>query len=310
MKTPGKVVCAVVMAVILIAAFLGGCSQNDFNKQVVATVNGEDISVLDAREYLGAPVGSFSLDGMPLEQKKAVLDQLIAIRLAAQSGKAMGIDNTQEYKDAFKKNEIGVTADALIRRELIKRLKLNEKEVKAEVEKIRKENAEISDAEATLQASKAIVGQKLREIQKKLIEAARKETGVSFDNNAIEQISKGEKIPDNAVLASAGDEKILFSDVKKIISDTPMLASFYEKQDPEITKALVSKIVEQDIILRSLKAYAAKHGLEGSKEYKSSLLNMERAVIANLMFDNVSSGATRASDEEVAAEYNRRVKEM
>ena len=310
MKTPGKVVCAVVMAVVLIAAFLGGCSKNDFNKQVVATVNGEEISVLDAREYLGAPAGSFAFDGMQPDQKMMALDQLIGIRLAAQAGKAMGLDNTLEYKNIFEKNEIGVTADALIRRELIKKLKLNEKEMKAEAEKIRKEKAGVTDADATLQASMAIMGRKLREIQKELIETARKETKAAIDNNALELIGKGERIPDNAVLASAGDEKIFFSDVEKVIRETPMLSSYYGQGNPEITRTMVEKVVEQGLILRSLKAYAARHGVEGSREYKTSVLNMERAIIANLMFENVVGTVMQASDEEVRAEYNRRVKEM
>jgi hypothetical protein len=227
-----------------------------------------------------------------------------------QSGKALGLDNTQEYKDTLKKNEIGVLVDALIRKEAAEKLKLDEKEVKAEAEKIKKENAGITDADATGRASKAIVGRQLRKIQKDLVATARTETGASIDNAALDRIGKGEQVPDNAVLASAGSERILYGDVKKIISEMPMLPIRQGQQDPDVTKALVSRILEQEIVLRALKAYASKQGVEKTEVYKSSRRNMERAVIANMMFDNVAGSTPPVSDEEVAADYNRRVQMM
>ena len=133
----------------LCAALAGGCSKKDFNREVVATVNGEEITVLELREYLGAPTGIFAFTDMPVEQKRKAVDQLIAGRLVVQAGRALGLDNTQEYKETLKKNEIGVRVDALIRKEAGEKLKLDEKEIKAEAEKIKEENAGISEAEAT-----------------------------------------------------------------------------------------------------------------------------------------------------------------
>ncbi len=301
---------AVVAAGIVLAALAGGCSKKDFNREVVATVNGEDITVLELREYLGAPTGIFAFTSLPVESKKQAIDQLIAGRLVVQAGRAMGLDNTPQFKEAIRKNQIGVEVDALIRKEAAEKLKLDEKEVKAEAEKIKKENAGISDAEASSRASMAIIGRQIRQIQKDLVATARKETGAAIDNAVLERLGKGERLPDDTVLASAGDEKIRYGDVKKIIAEMPALPILQGQQNPEITKALVSRVVEQELVLRSLKAYSKAKKVEGTEGYRRAQRNMERAVIANMLFDNVAGKPPAVSDEEVAADYARRVQMM
>jgi len=304
-------ICAVIVAAgIVVAALAGGCSKKDFNREVVATVNGEEITALELREYLGAPTGIFAFPDMPAEQKRKAVDQLIAGRLVVQEGRAMGLDKTQEFMGTIKKNELGVRVDALIRKEAGKKLKLDEKEIKAEAEKIKGENAGISESEAAGRASKAIVGRQLRKLQKDLVVDARKETGAAVDNAVLDRIGKGETLPDNAVLASAGDEKILYGDVKKLIGEMPMLPIRQDQANPEVTRALVGRVLEQELILRSLKAYSKKQGVEGSEEWRTAQRNMERAVIANMLFDNVAGTSTVVSDEEVAADYAKRVQMM
>ncbi|MBS1245270.1 MAG: hypothetical protein H6R41_1807, partial [Deltaproteobacteria bacterium] len=245
--------CVVIVAAgIACAALAGGCSKKDFNREAVAAVNGEEITVLDLREYLGAPTGIFGFTDVPVEQKKKAVDQLIAGRLVVQAGRALGLDNTQEYKETIRKNEIGVRVDALIRKEAGQKLKLDEKEIKAEAAKIKAENAGLSDAEASGRASKAIVGRQLRKIQKDLVVTARKETGAAVDNAVLDRIAKGEPVPDDGVLASAGDEKILYGEVKKAIAEMPMLPIRQNQRNPEVTRALISRVLEQELVLRSL----------------------------------------------------------
>jgi len=306
-----KTLYAVVAAAgIACAALAGGCSKKDFNREVVATVNGDDISVLELRELLGAPTGIFAFPDVPVEQKKRAVDQLVAGRLVVQAALAMGLADTEEYKGTIRKNEIGVQVDALVRKEAREKLKLDEKEIKAEADKIKGENAGLSDAEAAGRASKAIVGRQLRKIQKDLVVAARQETGAAVDNAVLERIEKGESLPDDAVIASAGDEKILYGDVKKIIAEMPMLPIRPDQRTPEVTRALVGRILDQELVLRSLKAYSKKQGVGGTEEYKTARRNMESAVVANMLFDNVTGNLPAVSDQEVAADYARRVQMM
>lgn len=306
-----KTLCAVFVAAgIASAALAGGCSKKDFNREVVATVNGDEITVLELREYLGAPTGIFAFPDLPVEQKRQAVDQLVAGRLVVQAGRALGLDNTPEYQGTIRKNEIGVQVDALIRKEAREKLKLDEKEIKAEAVKIKGENAGISEGEAAGRASKAIVGRQLRKIQKDLVVAARQETGAAIDNAVLDRIGKGETLLDNAVLASAGDERILYGDVKKIIGEMPTLPIRPDQRTPEVTRALIGRILDQELVLRSLKAYSKKQKVGGSEEYKTARGNMERAVVANMLYDNVTGTPPEVSDEEVAADYARRVRMM
>ncbi|MEW6721325.1 MAG: hypothetical protein AB1346_12820 [Thermodesulfobacteriota bacterium] len=303
-------VATVVAAVVVCAAFAAGCSKKDFNKEVVAKVNGEEITVLELREYLGAPVGVFTFEKMPVEEKRQAVERLVAGSLLVQEGISMGLPDTAKYKEAVEKNQSGVKINALLRKEAGEKLKVDDKEVKAESEKIRKENPGIPETEASGRAAKAIVERQLRKIQQDLVATARKETGAAIDNAALERIGKGESLPDNAVLASAGDEKILYSDVKKVIREMPSLPVLQGGQNDQMTRALVARIVEQELILRAMTAYSKMRNVEGTEFHKASRRNMERSLIANMMFDNVTETVTPATDSEVAADYQRRVQSM
>lgn len=303
-------VAAVVAAVVAFAAFAAGCSKKDFNNEVVAKVNGEEVTVLELREYLGAPVGIFTFENMPVEEKRQAVERLVAGSLLVQEGISLGLADTAKYKEAVEKNQAGVKINALLRKEAGEKLKVDEKEVKAEAEKIRKENPGIQEAEASGRAKKAIVERQLRKLQQDLVATARKETNAAIDNAVMERIGKGESLPDNAVLATAGDEKILYSDVKKVIREMPSLPVLRGGQNDQMTRALVSRIVEQELVLRAMAAYAKIRKVEGSDFLKASRRNMERSLIANMMFDNVTESVTPASDAEVAADYQRRVQSM
>jgi hypothetical protein len=167
------------------AALAGGCAKKDVNQEVVATVNGEDIKVLDIREYFGVPGGIFALSSIPVEQKKKAVEQMIAGRLLVQEGRALGVDNTDEYRETVKRNEVGVRINALFRKVASEKLKYDDKEVQAEAAKIRKENAGISEADATERASKIIIDRQVRQIQKDLVATAKKETGAAIDNAVV-----------------------------------------------------------------------------------------------------------------------------
>ncbi len=309
-RVRGTIITVFVAAGIACAAVAGGCSKKDVNQEVVATVNGESIMVIELREYLGVPAGIFALPGVPVEQKKQAVDQVVAGRLLVQEGRNLGLDNTPEYKGTVRQNETGVRINALFRKEASERMKLDDKEVRAEAAKIKGENSGISEADATDRASKAVIDRQVRSIQKELVATAKKETGAAVDNAVMERIGKGDPLSDNAVLASAGDEKILYAEVKKIIREMPMLPIAPGQQNPQMTVALITRILDQELTLRALVAYSRKRGVDGSDWYRTARQNMERAVIANMVYDKVSLKDPAVTDEEVAAEYGQRVRMM
>jgi len=280
---------------------VAGCSSKDVRQEAVATVNGDEIKGTELREFLGVPAGVFAVVDIPVEKKKEALDQLVAVRLLAQEGRSRGIDKTPEYKEILERNDQLVRIKALLRKEIEAKLKVTGEEIKAEIAKVKDGNKGISDGDAAMRAVKSVSGSRMQKIQEDLIAAAKKETAAAVDPKAVARIEE-EDIPDNVVLASVGDEKILYSDLKKILRD---LSPGREvgRRDLSNNPALVGNILEREITMRALTAYAKKQGVDGSEGYKSARMEMERFVLRSLVADNVASNNAEITDKEIEEAY-------
>jgi hypothetical protein len=64
---------AAILAVAV--AFGGGCSTKDAKNETVATVNGDDVKVVELREILGSRGGVVAVTNLPTEKKKEGLDR-------------------------------------------------------------------------------------------------------------------------------------------------------------------------------------------------------------------------------------------
>ena len=281
--------------------FVAGCSSKDVRQEAVATVNGDAIMGTELREFLGVPAGVFALVDIPVEKKKEALDQLVEVRLLAQEGRSRGIDNTPQYKEILQRNDQLVRIKALVRKEIEAKLKVTDEEIKAEIVKVKEANKGISDADAAMRAVKSVSGSRLQKIQEDLIAAATKETAAAVDPVAVGRIGKGENVPDNVVLASAGDEKILYGDVKKILRGMSPEGAPHGQPDLSKNPALVGNILERELTIRALAAYAKKQGVDGSEGYKSMRQEMERFVLRSLVTDNVAAGNVEVTDKEIEA---------
>jgi hypothetical protein len=283
--------------------FVAGCSGKDVRQEAVATVNGDEIKGTELREFLGVPAGVFAVVDIPVETKKEALDQLVAVRLLAQEGRSRGIDNTTEYKEILQRNDPLVRIKALVRMEIEAKLKVTNEEIKAEIAKVKEANKGISDADVATRAVKSVSDSRIRKIQEDLIAAAKKETLAAVDNQAVARIGKEGNVPDNAVLASAGDEKILYGDVKKILRGLSPGGAPHGQTDLSKNPALVGNILERELTMRALAAYAKKQGVDGSEGYKSIRLEMERFILRSLVADNVVAGNVEVTDKEIEAAY-------
>ncbi len=283
--------------------FVAGCSSKDIRQEAVATVNGDEIKGTELREFLGVPAGVFAVVDVPVEKKKEALDQLVAVRLLAQEGRSRGIDNTPEYKEIVQRNDQLVRIKALVRKEIEGKLKVTDKEIKAEIAKVKEANKGISDADAATRAVKSVSESQIRKIQEDLIAAAKKETAAAVDPKAVARIGKEENAPDNVVLASAGDEKILYGDVKKILRGLSPGGAPHGQPDLSKNPVLVGNILERELTMRALAAYAKKQGVDGSEGYKSMRQEMERYVLRSLVADNVAAKNVEVTDKEIKAAY-------
>jgi len=284
--------------------FIAGCSSKDVPQETVATVNGDPIRVNELREFLGVPAGVFAVPEIPVERKKEALDQLVAVRLLAQEGRTLGLDNTSEFKEILQQNDPLVRVKALLRKEIAGKLKVTNEEIKAEIAKVKEANPGISDGDAAMQAVKSVSGTRVRKIQEDLIATAKKETGAAVDNQAVARIGKEENVPDNVVLASVGDEKILYGDVKKILRGLSQGGGAQGQPDFSKNPVLVGNILERDLTMRALAAYAKKQGVDdGSEGYKAMRQEMERFVLRGLMAENVAAKNVEVTDKEIEAAY-------
>ena len=283
--------------------FVAGCSSKDVRQETVATVNGDEIKGSELREFLGVPAGVFAVVDIPVEKKKEALDQLVAVRLLAQEGRSRGIDNTPEYKEILQRNDQLVRIKALVRKEIEAKLKVTNEEIKAEIAKVKEANKGISDADAATRAVKSVSGSRIQKIQEDLIAAAKKETAAAVDPKAVARIGKEENVPDNVVLASAGDEKILYGDVKKILRGLSPGGAPHGQSDLSKNPVLVGNILERELTMRALAAYAKKQGVDGSEGYKSMRQEMERFVLRSLVADNVAAKNVEVTDKEIEAAY-------
>ena len=283
--------------------FVAGCSGKDVRLEAVATVNGDEIKGTELREILGVPAGVFAVVDIPVEKKKEALDQLVAVRLLAQEGRSRGIDNTQEYKEILQRNDPVVRIKVLMRKEIEAKLKVTDKEIKAEIAKVKETNKGISDADAAMRAVKSVSDSPIRKIQEDLIAAAKKETAAAVDPKAMARIGKEGNVPDNVVLASVGDEKILYGDVKKILRGLSPGGAPHGQPDLSKNPALIGNILERELTMRALAAYAKKQGIDGSEGYKAMRQEMERFVLRGLMADDVAAKNVEVTDREIEATY-------
>ena len=283
--------------------FVAGCSSKDVRQEAVATVNGDEIKGTELREFLGVPAGVFAVVDIPVETKKEALDQLVAVRLLAQEGRSRGIDNTTEYKEILQRNDPLVRIKALVRMEIEAKLKVTNEEIKAEIAKVKEANKGISDADAATRAVKSVSDSRIRKIQEDLVAAAKKETLAAVDPKAVARIGKEKNVPDNVVLASAGDEKILYGDVKKILRGLSPRGGAHGQPDLSRNPGVIGNILEREMTMRALAAYAKKRGIDGSEGYKSMRLEMERFILRSLVADNVAAGNVEVTDKEIEAAY-------
>lgn len=283
--------------------FVSGCASKDVRQEMVATVNGDPIKGIELREFLGVPAGVFAAVDIPVEKKKEALDQLVVARLLAQEGRSRGIDNTPEFKETLQRYDQLVWIKAVVRKEIEAKLKVTNEEIKAEIAKVKETNKGLSDGDAATRAVKSVSGQRAQKIQADLIAVAKKETSAAVDTEAMARIGRGENLPDDVVLASVGDEKILCGDVRKILRGLVPAGS--PQGQPDLTKnpGLIKNILDRELTMRSLAAYAKKQGVDGTEGYKSARQEMERSVLQRLVTDNVAAKNVDITDKEIEAAY-------
>jgi len=294
--------CRGLVAPVLVVLFLGasGCSSRDTKSETVATVNGDAIAVSELREFLGVRGGAATASSIPVERKKEALERLIGGRLLAAQARSLGLDNTDEFREAVQRNRQGVLITALFRKQ-VAGMKLPADEVNAEAKKMRASDNTLSEETAKGRAEQAVTQKGLRKVEEDLIAAAKKEFPPAVDNSLMQKIAGGEPVADNAALATVAGEPVTYGEVKGLLAG--MTGGMHGKQDLSRNPVAISRMLDREAIGRSLAAYARKQGIEGSEWMKQVRSDMERSILIDLVAEREVLKGAEVTDKEVKASY-------
>ncbi len=292
-------VTAAIMAVAV--AFGGGCSTKNAKDETVATVNGEDVKVVELREFLGSRGGVVPLAGAPVEMKKEGLDRIVSGRLLAQDARGKGLDNTDAFRTAVSENEKGVWINALLRKEIASRVKIKDSDLKDEAKKMRSADNNLSESDAATRAGQAISVREVRKVEEALIAAAKKDIPVTVDMETIGRIGKGAKTDDGAVLATVGGEKITYGRVRQVLQSAAPGPRGAE--DLAKNAVAIQRVVDREAMGQVLFSYAKKQGLDGTGWMKSVRAEVERAVLINLLAEKVAATDVSVTEKEIEGAY-------
>ncbi len=278
-----------------------GCSKPDAGKEVVATANGDVIMVADVREALTGGAGAVALPDIPVAKKREALDQAIAICLLGQAARAKGFDNTDEFKSVVAQNARGIVINALFRRDIATGLKISADDVKARATKLRESDKSLTEENASLQARRMILEEKVRKLEEDLVAAARKDFPVAPNQDVLGRIGKGEKVPDNAVVGTAGSERFTAGQMRKLMA--AMTGGPHGSDELSRDPGAVARLLERELTGMALASYARKQGIEGSEWAKAAQKDLERKVLYNLLASREVFKGISVSDKEIAAAY-------
>ena len=294
---------ASVFIIVLTLAFSGlhGIAEAGVNEETVAFVNGDKIHGLEIREALGLWGGAISASDIPEEKKKEALDRLIAGRLLEQSARSKDLDNTDVFRERMTQGEPGLLIPALFRAEAASRVKITGEEIKAEAGRLRKADKKLAAEEARLRAKQAVLESKFRKANEDLIVTARKEAGVTLNDETLGKIAGSDNVLDNAVLGTAGPESVTYGDVKKILQR--MGGEKRAGSDFSGNSAMVRGMLDRELTRIALTVYAKKMRIEESEWMGRLHRELERSVLIDILAEKVILKGVTVTDKEIRDTY-------
>jgi hypothetical protein len=292
---------ALSLAVVVAAFGVLGCSKPQAKNETVAEVNGDAIKITELREFLGVRGGLTAVAGVTPEQKKEALDRLIAGRLLAQDARAQGLDNTAEFRNFLKKSEQSALITALFRKEVASKGIVSKDDTQAEAKKMKAADNTLSDNNASVRAQRSVSEAKIRKIQQDLIAAANKEFPSEIVQPMVNRIVQGEKVPDDAVLATAAGDNVTYGYVRAQLEQSA--GGMQGDRDIVRNPVAINRVLTREMTGRSLAAYAKKQGIEGTEWIKTSRADIERSILIDLLAAKVLEKEAMATDKEVEAYF-------
>lgn len=291
---------AALLAAVAVFGMLG-CSKPEGKNETVAEVNGKAIKVVELREFLGVRGGMTPTAGIPVEKKREALDRLIAGRLLEQDARAAGLDNTDEFRDIVKSNERSALISALFRKEFSSKPKASKEEIQAEAKKMMAADNTLSKEQVDARAGRAVSEQQARKTEEELIAAANKEFPTTIAQETVDRIAKGEKVADDAVLATVAADNVTYGDLKKTLQG--LGGGAHGSPDVARNPMVISRVLNREGTGKALAAYAKKKGVEGSELHKATRGDIERSILIELNAGRIVKDEAKVTDQEIQTAY-------
>jgi hypothetical protein len=288
------------LMVSLVSAFFGS-ARADVKEEAVASVNGEKISVLELREAFGLWGGGVSASDIPSEKKTETLERLITGRLLSRDARSQGLDNTDDFRNMLRRSEQSRMISALFRKEFSSKVKITKEEVRAESTKLRKSDINLTPENANLQAKGALWKKKTQKIQEDVVDAARRDSSAILLEEMIGKIAKGEKVEDNAVLATAGGDNVYYRDFKQALGAMP--AGKHGGMDLSTNPDVLRNFLNREVTGKALVAYARNQGIEDFEWMNIVRKEAERSVLADMLMEKKILKGLDVTEKEIQDAY-------
>jgi len=180
-------------------------------------------------------------------------------------------------------------------------VKITGEEIKAEAGRLKKADKELAAEEARLRAKQAVLESKFRKANEDLIVTARKEAGVTLNDETLGKIAGSDNVLDNAVLGTAGPESVTYGDVKKILQR--MGGEKRAGSDFSGNSAMVRGMLDRELTRIALTVYAKKMRIEESEWMGRLHRELERSVLIDILAEKVILKGVTVTDKEIRDTY-------
>ncbi|RMG57917.1 MAG: hypothetical protein D6713_08725 [Deltaproteobacteria bacterium] len=298
----GRAIIAVFLA-SLFALTLAGCQSGTkvapATGKVVATVGDDAITVKDLREFLGVRGGIYPASNVTEETKRNALDRLIAGKLLAKAAVEKGYDKLDEFKKRYEEGKKQLYIAVLFREKVDKTVKLDDEEVKAEAERLKKKE-KISDDEALAKARASIAQRVFNEKDSALVEEVKKNIKLEHDQEVLKKFFSGKEVKDDEVVSRWGDFKITAKMVKDELGAISGHGGVNFLTDPRAVGTIVERLAIKEALYRK----ALEEKVDQTPTFKDVEKNFRNSILIDLLIEKDFRAGVKVTDKDAKAAYN------
>jgi hypothetical protein len=122
-----------------------------------------------------------------------------------------------------------------------------------------------------------------------------------FLRGLLEKVGKKERVGDEEVIATVGEEKITYGEVKRILQ--AIVAGSHGSEDLTRNTVAIERVLERELTKRALLGHAKKQGIEGSKWLAEVRKETERILLINILAEREILKAVVVTEKEIEATY-------